>query len=205
MKYPLLKVYFSILFVKDEGDSPILSIGMVTEDDTWFYAECVGYYNKSKRLLYHDMNKFNVKFFNNKTESYDTKLKGDINVVKSEMLEWLKNESNVTGKQIQLYAGLYENERIALEEMIKGISYLHPDIIDLFSSLRFNGINPEINLMEFIHSYKDDVNALMMRAFKTIPENNTLMQAAIIKYVYMKIRINDFRRGGTQKWQQMRS
>lgn len=171
-----LQVYYDAEFTGLQRDTTPISIGIVTDTCSSFYAEFTDY-DQSQVTEWLQENVINNLRLTDKPDGYMNRqplmpnlsyspkyrmeVKGNKEFIKSELLGWLANEShNFEGKQIQFFTDCYAYDWVILNDLI-GLNgsaleiptYIDYIPIDLSTALFMRGIDPDISREEFIGHY----------------------------------------------------
>ena len=216
MEEKKLKVFFDTEFTGLHRDTNLISIGLTTEYGAWFYAEFNDYDSNNidewiqkhviDNLLFNDKNKFisiipiEKDSISNDSFHYHEKVKGSSNVIRSELLNWLKNELELSGlSQVQMYSDCYAYDWMLFNDLIckDGKALNLPEFInyipiDLSTALYMAGFDPDINREEFVSEYYNDKiqKIKLMDVFescKNDPKHNSLWDALIITLSFHRI------------------
>lgn len=202
-----LRIYYDAEFTGLNRKTSLISIGLVSDSGTVFYAEFSDYdqnqvnewiqKNVIQNLTMNDIDiedngdcysdKMYLPSIINNDSVYNMKVKGDTNSIKAKLLEWLQNESTAAGKQIQIFTDCYAYDWVLMLDMIcqygDGINipdYINYIPIDLSTLLWNIGVDPDINREEFVGPY--NTIPLVVQA-----KHNSLWDAYVAKVCFEKI------------------
>lgn len=173
-----LKVFYDAEFTGLHKNTTPISIGLVSESGAYFYAEFTDY-DQSQINNWLDENVIQRLKLADKEDGYrsgtsmagqnltvianhaNMTVKGDKDMVKSELLGWLANESACAeGAQIQFFADCYAYDWVIMNDLIalNGSAleipgYVNYIPIDLSTALYMRGIDPDISREEFVGDY----------------------------------------------------
>lgn len=207
-----LKIYYDAEFTGLHRNTSLISIGLVSDTGSYFYAEFTDYDEKQvndwirenviDNLLYNNESNFvkrvNVKqsiHINDKV-SYNVRIKGGTDIIKSELLDWLKNESEVSEKQIQIYTDCYAYDWVLLNELIceNGDALNIPEFInyipiDLSTLLFISGIDPDITRENFVsEKYLNDLKTTkIFQEVESDIKHNCLWDALVARGCFHKL------------------
>lgn len=174
-----IPVFYDAEFTGLHQNTTPISIGIVTHKCCYFYAEFTDYdrsqvtdwiqENVITRLMFNDKPDTYIDkkpYFDNMPYSpdYNIEIKGDTELIKTELLKWLSNVShNEDDKEIQFFTDCYAYDWVILNNLIgkdgsaleipKFINYIP---IDLSTALFLKWINPDISREEFIGQHDMD-------------------------------------------------
>lgn len=169
-----VRIYYDAEFTGLHRNSSLLSIGMVSESGSHFYAEFTDY-DKDQVDDWLQKHVIENLMFNNKSYyisainkyvssidngiHYDVDIKSDSNDIKSYLLNWLKNEAAVKGDEgkVQFYTDCYAYDWVLLNDLIcdngKALNlpdYLYYIPVDLSTALQIHGEDPDITRETFL-------------------------------------------------------
>lgn len=162
----ILRVAFSTLSTDTSRYTSLLSISLVTEENSKFYAEInvkdCNYDNYKHDLLFSDTNMKSIKSYKDfKSPKYDMYMKDDLVYVSRVLSVWLENESKCSNSKIKFYTcnynpdDSYNYNSVLLIDLLRKYSFdqtvqsfiipRHEEVVCLDT----DGIslNPEFNLM----------------------------------------------------------
>ncbi len=168
-----LKVYFDAEFTGLHRNSTLISIGMVTENNSTFYAEFIDYDSSQitpwiqENVINNLMLKFapsgyvhritnkNSKFSNGQLE--DIIIRDESSVIYRSLIYWLEHECKISNcEQIQFISDCYAYDWMLLVDLLSvdKNALSMPDFInyiplDLSTMLYMNGIDPDISREKF--------------------------------------------------------
>lgn len=163
----MLPIYYDAEFTGLHKNTTFISIGLVTEKGSYFYAEFNDYdesqvddwiqkhvINNLQFNLFHDIYK-KYEIGNN---SYIVNMKGCSKDIKKELLLWIENEVDQSGeKQAHIFTDCYAYDWVLFNDLIcengealKIPNYINYIPIDLSTVLYLNNIDPDINREKFV-------------------------------------------------------
>lgn len=174
-----LKVFYDAEFTGLHKKTTPISIGLVSESGAYFYAEFTDY-NQSQVSDWIDENVIQKLMLTDKEDGYrsgtsmagrhltvianhaNMTVKGNRDMIKSELLGWLANESACAeGAQIQFFADCYAYDWVIMNDLIalNGSAleipgYVNYIPIDLSTALYMRGIDPDVSREEFVGDYE---------------------------------------------------
>lgn len=168
----MARVFYDAEFTGLHRNTTLVSIGMVTDYGSHFYAEFTDFdesqvdswlrENVIKNLRFCGKEDYVVKeaiggFSDKLRYRYNCFVSGKPELVKEKLLEWLWNEANVSEKQIQFYTDCYAYDWVLLNDLIcedgKALnlpSYLYYIPMDLSTYLQVAKVDPDITREEFV-------------------------------------------------------
>lgn len=200
-----LNIYFDTEFTGLDRDTDLISIGLSTNDGTWFYGELTDYdHSKIDRwlqdhvinnLLLDDYPKIYTEELHMPSAPghYHIKIKGDKAYIREELLKWLENESKLAGgKQIQMISDCYAYDWMLFIDLIcedgKALSlpkFIYYIPLDLSTMLSDHGYDPDVSREAFAaKKYSEKINYIKScnvfnNTYKNI-KHNSLWDAFII-------------------------
>jgi len=195
-----LKVYFDAEFTGLHKDTTLISIGLVSENGRYFYAEFNDYdkyqcddwikENVLNNLIYDDNFPETNNMNNRRMLVYGSK-----EYIGHALKEWLKLLSEDNNKQIQMYCDCYAYDWMLFNDLIceNGKALNLPDYIyyipmDLSTALQLNGYDPDITREEFIRSQLKLLEFLFPLINDHGPaKHNSLWDAYICKECFTKL------------------
>lgn len=173
-----LKVFYDAEFTGLHKKTTPISIGLVSESGTYFYAEFTDY-DQSQVSDWIDENVIQKLKLIDKEDGYRSgssftgnssykiarpanfMVKGNRDIIKSELMGWLSNESACAeGAQIQFFTDCYAYDWVILNDLIgfngsaleipKYVNYIP---IDLSTIMYINHIDPDISREEFVGDF----------------------------------------------------
>lgn len=169
-----LRIYYDAEFTGLHKNTTPISIGIISESGAYFYAEFTDY-DQSQVTDWINENVIQKLVLADKEDGYrsgtsmtgqrltvianhaDMTVKGNKDMVKSELLGWLANESACAeGAQIQFFADCYAYDWVIMNDLI-GLNgsaleipgYVNYIPIDLSTALYMQGFDPDISREEF--------------------------------------------------------
>lgn len=173
-----LRVYYDAEFTGLHKNTTPISIGIVSESGAYFYAEFTDY-DQSQVTDWLNENVIQKLKLTDKEDGYrsgtsmagrrltvianhaNMTVKGNTDMVKSELLGWLANESACAeGAQIQFFTDCYAYDWVILNDLI-GLNgsaleipgYVNYIPIDLSTALYIGNIDPDISREEYIGDF----------------------------------------------------
>lgn len=191
-----MKVFLDTEFTGLHQNTSLLSIGLVDEDGRSFYAEISDYdytqmdewlLNNVMAHMMYNVNHFTAERFKDNRDmtremyaSYDVRMRGPINEVKSKLTQWFKQYD-----QVEIWSDclaydwvLFNNIFNSAFDIPKNVYYIPFDICTLF---KMAGIDPDISREFYI---KDRLDNIDMPLFM---KHNALWDAYVIKECYLKL------------------
>lgn len=173
MDEKFLKVYYDAEFTGLHKGTTLISIGMVSESGSRFYAEFDDYdktqvdawlkENVIDHLVMKDAEVIVSQHGGNDSPNYNELMQGNTDKVRKELMKWLKNESDVAGKQIRFYTDCYAYDWMLLNDLICdfGVALNTPDYInyipiDLSTMLLVMGVDPDITREDMLAPQQHD-------------------------------------------------
>lgn len=167
-----LKVYYDAEFTGLHRNTSLISIGLISESGSSFYAEFTDYDKEQvddwlqehviDNLLFNNDTKI-VKLKPVEDDEYNVSMKGDISEVKDILERWFKHELELTKgtenecNQIQIYCDCYAYDWMLFNDLMckDGLALNLPDYlyyipVDLSTYLQMRNIDPDINREELI-------------------------------------------------------
>lgn len=212
----MLPIYYDAEFTGLHKDTSLISIGLVSHNGSYFYAEFNDYYvdqinnwlkeNVIDNLLFKDKEKHFERSslrrpsrdVSLKTVVYDITMKDSRENIKQVLYKWLLNEqkSNDSDEQIQIYTDCYAYDWVLFNDLLckDGEALNLPEFInyipiDLSTLMFTKGVDPDITREEFI--YNSDINYVKSRPIfenhKGNIKHNSLWDAYIAKYCFAKL------------------
>ena len=196
----MLKIYLDSEFTGLQKNTDLISIGLVSETGSKFYAEFNDYDTRKIDAWIRDHVISQLKLIGETTYSeisnerpytehnkidkiYDINIKNNTTIIREELHKWLQNEYYATGEQIQIYSDCYAYDWVLLVDLLThGKSaidipeYLSYIPIDLSTLLWAIGVDPDIDRIKF---------AKMITNNDTI--HNALFDAQVIKLCFDRI------------------
>lgn len=169
-----VKIYYDAEFTGLHRDTTLISIGMVSESGSHFYAEFDDFDKDQvddwlqehviNNLMFNDksfyLSPLNGRYLSSVDNAmhFDIEVKADSAEVKERLLSWLSNESKAAGNlKIQFYTDCYAYDWVLLNHLIcdEGKALNLPEFLyyipmDLSTVLQMRGVDPDINREEFI-------------------------------------------------------
>lgn len=166
-----LKVYYDAEFTGLHRNTSLISIGLISESGSKFYAEFIDYDQKQvdnwlqqhiiDNLLF---NNIDTKFINTiNSEQNSVYIKGNVYEVEDILERWFKHELELTKgtenecNQIQIYCDCYAYDWMLFNDLMckDGLALNLPDYlyyipVDLSTYLQMRNIDPDINREELI-------------------------------------------------------
>lgn len=213
-----LKVFYDAEFTGLHKDTTPISIGLVSESGAYFYAEFTDY-DQSQINDWLDENVIQKLMLTDKEEGYRTAasfnnksltrisrpanftVKGNKEMIKSELMGWLANESACAeGVQLQFFVDCYAYDWVIMNDLL-GLNgsaleipaYVNYIPIDLSTALYMHGIDPDISREEFAGDF--EVNRIKnLLPFSTWNaediKHNCLWDAHICRACFTKLPMN---------------
>ena len=203
-------IYMDTEFTSLSKDCHLLSIGLISEDDDYFYAEIL--YSDQDNIEINDWIRDNVvKNFIN-TDIEDSEIKHDLDdgvtegcrcngtkeFVSFRLKKWLESQYKKHGKKLQIYADCLAYDWVLFVDLLAGNALNLPEYIyyipyDLSSVLQTCGIDPDVTRELFVDNYKTgiyyennepiDVKVpIVLRV--GAKKHNALWDAYICKYIF---------------------
>jgi len=174
-----MKIFLDTEFTGLRQHTSLISLGLVTSDNTVFYAEFTDYdkvlideWLQNNVIAYLNINTIGKETYKFNSPYFNTIIKGNTAQIKEALLEWLNQFDKV-----QIWSDCLSYDWVLFNELFGGarkipsnISYIPMDICTLFE---LKGINPDIDRKKF--SGLNYVN------------HNALNDAKIIKRCYEKL------------------
>lgn len=215
-----LKIFYDAEFTGLHKNTTPISIGLVSESGAYFYAEFTDYdksqitdwinENVIKNLVLQDLpdgytsgTSMAIKRVTVMADHANLIVKGNNEMIKSELLGWLVNESTCSeGAQIQFFVDCYAYDWVIMNNLIgkngsalEIPAYVNYIPIDLSTAMYMRGIDPDVSREEFAGS---DNLELIKRSnpFNTWRsgniKHNCLWDAYICRDCFMKLPIIGF-------------
>lgn len=210
-----LKIFFDAEFTGLHKNTTLISIGLISDNGTYFYAE-FNDYDKNQvddwlqehvidNLLHNDCDIYFEKTQNkNELCSYNINMKDSTKNIGFVLNGWLRNEYLSSGKQIQFCTDCYAYDWVLLNDLIceDGLALNLPDYInyipiDLSTLFYSNGIDPDISREEFgrgLHLSKIINSIDLLKDLDDKSKHNSLWDAAVIKSCFYQL-ISPMRNG----------
>ena len=210
-----LKVYYDAEFTGLNQNSQLISIGLITEYEDWFYAEFTDFNNdvsewiqdnvinnliltdketgsKIRFTPYRETECDMRKLFN----PYNYDIVGTSEEIKEELKKWIKTISVYYGKQIQIYSDCYAYDWVLFNNLICDngdalnlTNYIYYIPMDLSTALQLKGIDPDITREEFLGDRIIN-NIKQIFPFNKMGDkckHNSLWDAVVCKLCFEKI------------------
>lgn len=202
-------IYYDAEFTGLHRNTTLVSIGMVSETGTFFYAEFTDY-DKSQvddwleehvisNLMMKDVEKIVYSISMSKyVDAPDSIImKGNKNEVSSILLDWLKKESHESGSQLRFFTDCYAYDWVLLNDIISGFGvatnipdYINYIPIDLSTCLFMRSIDPDISREDFAGDTSAILDVFNRLPVSTSgdPKHNSLWDALICRTCFNKLR-----------------
>lgn len=204
-----VNIFYDAEFTGLHRNTTLISVGMVTEYGSTFYAEFNDYDRTQvdewikefviDNLVFGDkpVETFYQEKFNPFAHSRSVQLQGSTATIKAELLKWLNGVSDITdGRQIQFVSDCYAYDWVLLNDLIceggqarnipKHIFYIP---IDLASMFLIQNIDPDISREGFCPP--DELKKILDTDMFMMPvdtaKHNSLWDAYVIKTCYDKL------------------
>lgn len=203
------KIYYDAEFTGLHRDTTLISIGMYSENGDFFYAEFTDY-DKSqvddwleehviKNLVIgktlHQTDGLNIPYL----RPYSVIIQSSKEKIKEELINWLYNESHLTGKKLQFYTDCYAYDWMLLNDLIcpegatKIPNYIDYIPIDLSTMLMTAGVDPDITREEF--AQEEYLYAIpKVYPFNQMGDNikhNSLWDAVVAYLCFYRLMVNE--------------
>lgn len=202
-----IRIYYDAEFTGLHKDTTLISIGLVAETGSYFYAE-FNDYDKSQLSDWHKENIINNLMFNSvdhhdETNKFQYKdhihtnhlIKFNKDFIASRLLTWLNQEYVCSGKKIQFYTDCYAYDWVLLNDLIceNGDALKIPEFIDyipidLSTLMYFKNVDPDVTREEFVDKNKIE-NLKQAYPFSSLNnyKHNCLWDAIISNYCFGKL------------------
>ena len=214
-----LKIYYDAEFTGLTQDTSLISIGLKSESGSYFYAEFTDYDEKNLSSwiienvignLIIKEGKEVIKIMNvdgsevdivNRSEAspYSLMIKGTKQFIAERLIDWMKNESDIAGKKIQIYCDCYAYDWVLFNTVIskEGNALNIPDFIDyipidLSTALKFYNVDPDINREQYIgtkavENISNDIPFSNWKSQTSVIKHNSLWDAYVCQECFNKI------------------
>lgn len=197
-----MNIFFDTEFTGLHQKTTLISIGLVTEDDKTFYAECTDYDrdqctdwikdNVISNLTLQDWDAHTETSRNFGSDGNAVSFKGNLNQVAKALREWLEPLGDIrVWSDCLAYDWVLFNELFGHAFNIpKNVYYIPFDICTLFL---VKGIDPDISREEFAYNFIDGQKSHFVGIVKQketgnpVGKHNALHDAEIIKQCYDKL------------------
>ena len=203
------RIYYDAEFTGLHINTTLISIGMVSDSGSFFYAE-FNDYDKSQindwlqkhiidNLIFSNedfkispLDDYYTFYDKNDIYHWNIMMKASSTEIKERLLNWLKNEAG--DDKIQFYTDCYAYDWVLLNHLICGNAldfpeYLYYIPVDLSTRLQFKGEDPDINRERFLG---DVVCHYIMNKYpfdklfnKNDIKHNSLWDAYVCRYCFL--------------------
>ena len=202
-----LKIYYDAEFTGLQQDTKLISIGLISENGTRFYAEFLEAFtfrtddwikdNVINNLLYTHKEE-HVILKKNNDSLYSILLCDTKENIKYKLIKWLLNEHIYSNKDIQIYSDCYAYDWVLFNDLIgenaNALSipeYIYYIPMDLSTALQIKGIDPDISREEFMGPSGEQY-LRSIKPFSDMKDNckhNSLWDAGVCKFCFDKLNL----------------
>lgn len=214
-----LKIYYDAEFTGLTQDTSLISIGLKSESGSYFYAEFTDYNkeNLSSWIIENVIGnlimkegKEVIKILNldgsevdivkrAEASPFSLMIKGTKQFVAERLIDWMKNESDIASKKIQIYCDCYAYDWVLFNTIAskEGNALNIPDFIDyipidLSTALKLNNIDPDINREQYIgteavENISNDIPFSNWKSQTNIIKHNSLWDAYVCQECFKKV------------------
>lgn len=202
-----LKIFYDAEFTGLYQNTSLISIGLFS-GYAYFYAE----FNDYDQSNISDWIKENVinnlvltdrrpgtgrKIINKNPDHYSIEAYGNTNEIRDELLAWLKNESDLAGKQIQIYSDCYAYDWMLFNQLVceNGDAlnlpeYIYYIPIDLSTALQLCNTDPDIEREKLLSDSTVEILKNRIPLFKDLGDHfkhNSLWDAIVCRLWFYRV------------------